>query len=230
MMPSAHLARAALSAAAVGVLLLLLRRSGPRAGGLVAAVPVNSMPALFWLWMEHGAVFASRAALGSLWCTGLAALAGLGFAHLARTRTFVSHAGLPHMPNPRARRTVGPQTPLQSMAVAGAMSLFVSALAQHAGPQLCGMIAALPLVAMFALHAGHRQGGSASMLLVLGGYLEGLLAKAAFLGALSAAWAEGAGGWAWPLALAVAALFMVGRHGVLKRPRISVVKGLSNDR
>jgi hypothetical protein len=116
------------------------------------------------------------------------------------------------------------------MAVAGGMSLIVSALSQHAGPQLCGMIAALPLVAMFALHAGHRQGGSASMLLVLGGYLEGLLAKAAFLAALSAAWAGGAGGWAWPLALAAAALSMMGRDSVLERSRISILKGSSNDR
>jgi hypothetical protein len=99
------------------------------------------------------------------------------------------------------------------------MSLVVSVLAQHAGPQLCGVIAALPLVVVFALLAGHRQGGSASMLLVLGGYLEGLLAKAAFLGTLTVAWAEGAGGWAWPLALAGAALFMMGKQGVFKRTR-----------
>jgi hypothetical protein len=161
-------------------------------------------------------VFASRAALGSLWCTGLAALAGLLLAHVAR-----AFVGPTQIQNPRAQQFPGPRTPVQSMAVAGGMSLFVSALSQHAGPQLCGTIAALPLVAFFALHAGHRQGGLASMLLVLGGYLEGLLAKAAFLGALSAAWAQGAGGWAWPLALVAAALSMVGRRGALKRPRIS---------
>jgi hypothetical protein len=46
-MPTTSFAHAVLSAAAVGLLLSTLRRAGPRAGGLAAAVPINSVPALF---------------------------------------------------------------------------------------------------------------------------------------------------------------------------------------
>ena len=42
-MPTDLLAKAAVSAAAVGVLLSLLKQ-GPRTSGLAAAVPVNSLP------------------------------------------------------------------------------------------------------------------------------------------------------------------------------------------
>jgi len=64
-MPITSLAHAALSAAAVGVLLATLRRAGPRAAGLAAAVPINSMPALFWLSLEHGGGYATHAVLGT---------------------------------------------------------------------------------------------------------------------------------------------------------------------
>src|SRR3954452_469582 len=82
-MPTTSLAHAALSAAAVGVLLTTLRRAGPRAGGLAAAVPINSMPALFWLSLEHGGAYATTAVLGTLWGTGLTVLLGTSFARLA---------------------------------------------------------------------------------------------------------------------------------------------------
>src|SRR5262249_37269426 len=74
----------------VGALLVTLRRASPRAGGLAAAVPINSMPALFWLSLEHGGRYAATAALGSLWGTGLIALLGLVFARFA----LVYHAAL----------------------------------------------------------------------------------------------------------------------------------------
>ena len=70
-MPIASLAPAALSAAAVGILLWLLRRAGARAAGLAAAVPINSLPALFWLAQRQGEAFAASAALGALAGTAL---------------------------------------------------------------------------------------------------------------------------------------------------------------
>ena len=51
-------------------------RAGPRAGGLVAAVPVSSIPALFWLSLERGGAYATTAVLGTLWGTGLTVLLG----------------------------------------------------------------------------------------------------------------------------------------------------------
>jgi len=106
------------------------------------------------------------------------------------------------------------------LAVAGEIqSLLVTELSRHSSPQLCGLVAAIPLVGMFALHAGHRQGGAPLMLRVLGGYLDGMAAKAAFLGALALAWALDAGAWAWPIGLAAAAIALWAKHHLRQRAR-----------
>jgi hypothetical protein len=42
-------------------------RAGPPGGRPRAAVPISSLPALFWLSQEHGGAFAASAVLGSLW-------------------------------------------------------------------------------------------------------------------------------------------------------------------
>ncbi|HSC65918.1 MAG TPA: hypothetical protein VLD35_19940 [Caldimonas sp.] len=208
-MPVSSFVHAALSAAAVGLLLVTLRSAGPRAGGLAAAVPINSIPALFWLSLEHGGGYATSAVVGSLWGTGLTVLLGTSFARL----TLAVQAAMPrrHESDPHRGTTRRTGTAL-SMAAAGAMSLVVTELSRHSGPQLCGLVAAVPIVGLFALRAGYRQGGAPLMLLVLGGYLDGMAAKAAFLAALALAWAVGAGAWAWPIALAAAALALRVKH------------------
>ena len=249
-MPITAIAHAALSAAAVGVLLSALHRAGPRAGGLAAAVPVNSIPALFWLSLERGGAYATTAVLGTLWGTGLTVLLGASFARLAlawhaapaglvagvaigslATLTcavpavpiaaaaltacalLFGHAALPRLPASDPNRRAGKRTgPLLSMATAGAMSLLVSELSRHNPPQFCGLVAAFPLVGMVAMVASYRQGGAPLMLRVLGGYLDGMTAKAAFLGALGAAWALGGGAWAWPTGLAAAGCVLLAQH------------------
>jgi len=254
-MPTASLARAALSAAAVAVLLMALRHAGPRAGGLAAAVPINSMPALFWLSVEHGGGYAAAAALGSLWGTGLTVLLGLTFARmalachalvaallawlaigalaalswalppapggaaaaLALVTIVIGQVALPRPPSGPRRHGAGRGGPLQSVVVAGAMSMLVSELSRHGGPRFCGLVAAIPVVGMCALYAGYRQGGVALMLRVLRGYLDGMLAKAACLGALGSAWAVGAGAWAWPAALAAAGFALLAQRSLRQR-------------
>jgi hypothetical protein len=249
-MPIASIAHAALSAAAVGVLLSVLHRAGPRASGLAAAVPVNSIPALFWLSLERGGAYATTAALGTLWGTGLTVLLGVSFARLAvawhavpaglmawlaigglATLTWAVPAvpaaaaaltacailfglvALPRLPAGDPHRRSGKRSgPLLSMATAGAMSLLVSELSRYSPPQFCGLVAAVPLVGMVAMIASHRQGGAPLMLKVLGGYMEGLAAKAAFLGTLGAAWALGAGAWAWPAGLTAAACVLLAQQ------------------
>jgi len=256
-MPALPLVHAVLSAAAVGVLLSTLRRAGPRAGGLAAAVPISSVPALFWLSLEHGGAYAGTAVLGSLWGTGLTVLLGASFARLALAvhaalagalawlgigalvaltwalpamsgavavlsvgAIVLGHKALPRLPASDPQRRAGPRTgTLLSMAAAGTMSMLVTKLSRHSGPQLCGLVAAVPLVGMFALHAGYRQGGAPLMLRVLGGYLDGMAAKAAFLGALAGAWALGGGAWAWPIALAAAALVLFAKQRLRRRAR-----------
>jgi hypothetical protein len=56
------LAKAALSAAAVGALLFIAQRFGRRAAGLMTGLPTVTAPALGWLGLEHGAGFALLAA------------------------------------------------------------------------------------------------------------------------------------------------------------------------
>ena len=209
-MPIASLTHAALSAAAVGILLYLLRRAGARAAGLAAAVPINSLPALFWLAQRQGEAFAASAALGALAGTALTVVLGAGFVRLAEARD----AAAPHVAASGAalRPPTWGDVTLLSMATAGAMSLLVSALARHAGPQTCGLVAAVPVVGLLATRAGWRRGGVAAMLGVVRGYLDGMAAKAAFLATLGAAWTLDAGGWAWPLGLVAAVLALRARR------------------
>jgi hypothetical protein len=211
-MPIASFTHAALSAAAVGILLLMLRRAGPRAAGLAAAVPINSLPALFWLAAQHGAAFAASAVLGALAGTALTVLAGASFARLAGARHAAAPSQRPATAGASVRVPAGRDASLVPMATAGAMSLLVSELSRHSGPQLCGLVAAVPVVGLFATWAGWRRGGAIAMLQVVRGYLDGMAAKAAFLAALGAAWTLGAGGWGWPLGLAAAALVLRARQ------------------
>lgn len=182
--------------------------------GLAAAIPINSVPALFWLSMEHGNTYTASAALGTLGGTGLTVLLGAGFARIAAA-LHTGRAGLPASDMPR--RLDGRNACLRSMAAAGAMSLLVSELSRHCGPQLCGLVAAIPVVAMFALHAGYRRGGAPLMLQVLRGYLDGMVAKAAFLGALGCAWFAGAEAWGWLIALACSACTLLAQYRLKDR-------------
>ncbi|MBE7939519.1 MULTISPECIES: hypothetical protein [Ramlibacter] len=70
--------------AAVAMALVLLRKGGHVLAGLVAAIPVTSVPALAWLGRDHGAAFAAAAALSALYATGLTALHTLFYALAAR--------------------------------------------------------------------------------------------------------------------------------------------------
>ncbi len=58
----------------IGGATLVARRWGPGVGGWIVALPLTSGPVLVFLALDHGATFASAAALGSL--AGLAAIAG----------------------------------------------------------------------------------------------------------------------------------------------------------
>src|SRR5258705_6493779 len=131
-------AKAAMSAAAVGVLLLLLRQAGPRASGLAAAVPVNSLPVLFWLSVERGGQYAASAALGSLAVTMLTLLLGslalvLGQRHGGRATPAVHGRG-------------GRRTALPSVVMAGAESAPGSALSRPGTPHFCGVGRAVPVL------------------------------------------------------------------------------------
>ena len=210
---TASLAKAALSAGAVGVLLVILRFAGPRAGGLAAAIPVNSTPALFWLSVAHGDSYAAAVALGSLWGTGITVVLGCCFGRIAQAR----HAASSGPPGSPPRRSNGRLGPLLPMVAAGAMSLLVTELSRHGGPEFCGLVAALPVIGICAVCAGRRRGGMPLMLRVLIGYLDGMWAKAAFLGVLALAWAAGAGAWAWPVALAGAGSALLGQHRLRRR-------------
>jgi hypothetical protein len=109
-------------------------------------------------------------------------------------------------PRPAPRVLGGHSRALLSMGSAGSMSLVVGLVSRHAGPVLCGLVAAVPIVALVTTFAAHRHGGAATAASFLRGYLDGMFAKAVFLGTLGAAWILGADAAAWPLAGAGAAL------------------------
>lgn len=74
----AHMVEQALvTAGVVGGLQWLVKRGGPRVGGWLAAVPVTSAPALFWLSLERGGGWAAQAATAALVSTGLTAVFAL---------------------------------------------------------------------------------------------------------------------------------------------------------
>jgi hypothetical protein len=133
----------------------------------------------------------------------------------------IGRAALPRPPTGPRRHAAGRGGLLLTMAMAGAMSMLVSTLSQHGGPRFCGLVAAIPVVGMSALYAGYREGGVPLMLGVLRGYLDGMLAKAACLGALGSAWAIGAGAWAWPAALAAAAFALLAQRSLSRRRRVA---------
>ena len=77
------LLRGGLTALAVAVVLHLLRRAGPRAGGLAAALPMTSLPALAWSSIEQGPAFTAAAAAAALLTTAMTGVFALLFAHAA---------------------------------------------------------------------------------------------------------------------------------------------------
>lgn len=76
--------RGCLTALAVALVLCVLRRAGPRFGGLAAAIPVTSVPALAWASWEQGPGFAAASATAALLATGMTGLFALRYAWGAR--------------------------------------------------------------------------------------------------------------------------------------------------
>lgn len=68
------LMKAATTAALVAGLLVVLRRAGPGIGGLTAALPLTSAPALYWLTQQQGEPLAAQAATAALLATALTPL------------------------------------------------------------------------------------------------------------------------------------------------------------
>jgi hypothetical protein len=92
------LLRGCLTALVVGVVLVLMRRAGPRVGGLAAAMPTTSVPALAWAFSEQGPAFAAAAAAAALLTTALTGLIALLYAHAAPRLTPVRALGAATLP------------------------------------------------------------------------------------------------------------------------------------
>ena len=75
-------------------------------------------------------------------------------------------------------------------------------LGPHAGPAWAGVIPAFPVVGLCGLWASHVQGGRAMQRHFLRGYLDGMLAKSAFLAVAALALRADFGTAAWGLGLA----------------------------
>ena len=187
MTPSPWL-RGCLTALAVALVLCVLRRAGPRFGGLAAAIPVTSVPALAWASWEQGAAFAAASATAALLATGMTGLFALRYAWAARR-----------------------QAPWQALLAAALPALLLTGLVSGLGGSLvlCGLVAAIPVVGMSTTVSVHAQGGSGTVTVFLRAYLQGLLAKLAFLGSLAATLPAASGPLPWLAATASGVVVIV---------------------
>jgi hypothetical protein len=76
--------KAALTAAAVVVVLLLVRAFSRRLAGIVAGLPIISAPAFVWIAFDQGGEFASKAAFGGVVASGVLAIFSLAYERLSR--------------------------------------------------------------------------------------------------------------------------------------------------
>lgn len=82
--------KAMLTTMTVAAVLLAARVLGRRAAGLLAGLPVITLPALAWLAQDQGAAFAGRSAVGSLAACTMAPWFAAAYQRLARTRGVIA--------------------------------------------------------------------------------------------------------------------------------------------
>ena len=214
--------RGCVTAMVVAIVLYLLRRAGPRCGGLTAAVPVTSVPALAWVSWERGAEFAAASATAALLATAMTGLFALLYALGARRHsplpTLLGATGMalvltgavaglgsdltlalssavvllaacarlmPVAGTSHRRATAWRRDALLTMFVSGGVTTLIGLIAPRVPPLWCGLVAAIPVVGMSTTVSVHVQSGHASVVAFLRAYLQGLMAKVAFLGALA---------------------------------------------
>jgi hypothetical protein len=78
--------RGLVTAVAVALLLLAAQRWGRSTAGLLAGLPTVTGPALAWLALDHGALFAAEAAAGGVAAGAACALFALGYARASRAQ------------------------------------------------------------------------------------------------------------------------------------------------
>ena len=78
------LARGALTALVIGVLLLSAQRFGRGAAGLLAGLPTVTGPAMLWLALDRGEAFAAAAAVGAVAAGIACAVFALGYGLASR--------------------------------------------------------------------------------------------------------------------------------------------------
>src|SRR5687768_2505767 len=196
---------------------LAVRRWGPAAGGWIVGLPLTSGPIAFFLALEHGPVFAARAAVSTLlginavaativtyallartWHWGtttaasvlafLATAAALGNLEPAPLTAFVATLGvllLSIAVLPRMTATVTSGDPPAwdlpfRIAVALAMVLTITALADSLGPKLSGLISPFPVFTLVMAVFSHRHGGGALAVPYSRGLLTSLAGFAVF--------------------------------------------------
>jgi hypothetical protein len=214
--------RGCVTAMLVAIVLYVLRRAGPRCGGLAAAVPVTSVPALAWMTWERGSNFAAASATAALLTTATTGFFALLYAVGARRgsalRTLLCATGpavaltgavaglasnlasalggavlllaicarlLPAATTTHRRAARWHRDVVLTMLVSGAFTTLISLISPRVPPQLCGLVAAIPVIGMSTTVSVHVQSGHMAVVTFLRAYLQGLMSKVAFLGALA---------------------------------------------
>lgn len=240
----------------VAASLLVSRRWGERLGGLVSALPAIAGPVLLIDAEQHGAPFAAKAAVGTLF--GLVALSGFAAAYgwaslrvrwalcvaagwmvaagiavlvasapsstplafgaaclsLAAAHAVLTGAGAGTRP---VARLPSFELPLR-MASTALLIVALVAVGDLLGPQLGGILVALPALASVLAAFTHARHGSTSVRELLRGMLQGMAGFAVFC-ALVALLAGRAGTAPTFLLAAAGALVTQASSAALFRPR-----------
>lgn len=239
------LGKGLLTASVVMLVLLLQRRAAlraVRAGGMLAAVPVTSTPALAWMCHDQGSAYASAAAAAALLATGLTGLFSLFYARASlrmgplpaflvsalpciaaasllrdglgggllpaagmSALMLLSATAMPAAPACGAWRAHRGTDAALTVVAAATCTTLIALLAPHARPSLCGMLAANPVIVITTVVPLHWRQGAPCVVLHLRGYVQGLWAKAVFLGVLASLLLACAPWLAWVAALATGA-------------------------
>jgi hypothetical protein len=213
-----YVLKAAVTTALVALVMLAARRWGGNTAGLLAGLPLTTVPALIWIGLERGAAVAAQVSIGSVLGCSLVPIFALVYDRVARRRSpaatlvvgiavlsagvglasrlesglwlagtlapLISVTTLMLMGGRIGRAPANTLRPRFVLAIgatsAGLISVLLGLVAVGIGPQLAGVLTALPIVGVVTAVAEHAAGGPPAVTTFLRGYVMSSLGRSAF--------------------------------------------------
>jgi len=176
--------KALLTAGAVLLVMVVARRCGPRAAGVIAALPMITAPTLGWLAREEGVAYAVSAAVGSIAACAMLAAFALGYGLAARRRgaAFALLGGLAGVLAATLPVIAASARLVDALALAIVCSAIAFGVLPDAGQRAATAVRAVrPLT--LALAAGAVTALVATLGPALGSFATGLLSSLPLIGA-----------------------------------------------